>query len=233
MGRKRRLLRSMLRGALLLVVAAVAGGGLVVTIHDVTAKRILANERAALLRNLNALIPAEQRDNDPLKDSIEVLSPHLLGYPKALPAYRARMGGQPVAIILTTIAPNGYSGNIKMLVAIKTNGTLAGVRVISHRETPGLGDKIEVAKHDWIHGFEGKSIGDPRASGWAVRKDGGQFDQFTGATITPRAVVQAVYKALKLFRERRDVLLAPPVSKPKSAHNQPPSEETQAVTNHG
>ena len=198
----------MLRGALLLMVAAVAGGGLVVTVYDATAERILANERAALLANLNTLIPADQRDNDPLLDTIQVRSPNLLGSKDPLTAYRARRRGQPIAVILTAVAPNGYSGAIRLLVAVRSNGVLAGVRVIQHKETPGLGDKLEVQKSDWIHGFVGKSLDNPRRSGWAVRKDNGEFDQFTGATITPRAVVRAVYNALKFFQQDREKLLA-------------------------
>jgi len=210
MGARRRLFRSMLRGALLLMIAALAGGGLVASVHEATAERIEANERAALLSSLNALVPADHRDNDPLKDTIELIAPNYLGSPKPLTAYRARMGDKPVAVILTVVAPNGYSGGIKMLVAIHANGVLSGVRVINHRETPGLGDKIEIEKHNWIRSFNGKSIGNPPPSGWAVRKDGGQFDQFTGATITPRAVVRAVYNALRYFGNEKQRLLAPP-----------------------
>ena len=204
----RQMMRSMLRGALLLMIAAAAGGGLVVTVYDATAERILANERAALLANLNTLIPADQRDNDPLLDTIEVTSPNLLGSKDPLTAYRARRDGQPIAVILTVIAPNGYSGAIRLLVAVRSNGSLAGVRVIQHKETPGLGDKLELQKSDWILSFTGKSLDNPRRSGWAVRKDNGEFDQFTGATITPRAVVRAVYNALKFFQQEREKLLA-------------------------
>lgn len=219
----------MLRGALLLMIAAAAGGGLVATVYDATSERILANERAALLASLNTLIPADQRDNDPLTDTIEVSSPNLLGSKKPLTVYRARRADQPVAVIITAVAPNGYSGAIRLLVAVRTDGTLAGVRVIQHKETPGLGDKIEVTKSDWIRSFDGKSLSNPRRSGWAVRKDGGQFDQFTGATITPRAVVRAVYNALKFFRQERERLLAaPPTKQSGSAPNeqQAPPEAT-------
>lgn len=230
----------MLRGALLLMLAAAAGGGLVATVHDATAERIQANERAALLASLNTLIPADQRDNDPLTDTIEVTSPNLLGSKTTLTAYRARRGEQPVAVILTAVAPNGYSGAIRLLVGVRTDGSLAGVRVIQHKETPGLGDKIEIAKSDWVLSFDGKSLGNPRRAGWAVRKDGGEFDQFTGATITPRAVVHAVYNALKFFRQERDKLLAaPPGEDTDSAPSQqqtppPPTPTTPAAgSTHG
>jgi len=236
------MLQSMLRGALLLMIAAVAGGGLVATVYDATAERILANERAALLASLNTLIPAEQRDNDPLLDTLEVTSPNLLGSKTPLTVYRARLGDQPVAVILTAVAPNGYSGVIRLLVAVRSNGVLAGVRIIQHKETPGLGDKVEVAKSDWVLSFADRSLNNPRRAGWAVRKDGGEFDQFTGATITPRAVVRAVYNALKFFQQEREKLLAaPPVADADNALNlnqqpnpQPTPDPTPAAgTTHG
>jgi electron transport complex protein RnfG len=114
--------------------------------------------------------------------------------------YRARKYGWPVAVVLAPVAPDGYNGTIRLLVAIKMDGTLAGVRVIQHRETPGLGDAIEAERSDWILGFDGKSLNDPVQEKWKVKRDGGDFDQFTGATITPRAVVKAVNKALLYFR---------------------------------
>ncbi|MBD3634211.1 MAG: electron transport complex subunit RsxG, partial [Methylophaga sp.] len=121
---------------------------------------------------------------------------------------RARQNGELVAVVLTVIAPDGYSCTIRMLVGIYHSGKLAGVRVIDHKETPGLGDKIDVKKDDWILQFEGLSLGKPPASKWKVKKDGGEFDQFTGATITPRAVVAAVKKSLEYFRKHRDELFA-------------------------
>ena len=95
------------------------------------------------------------------------------------------------------VSREGYSGPINLLVAVNVDGTLSGVRVVSHKETPGLGDKIETNKDDWILGFVGKSLSNPSEALWKVRKDGGEFDQFTGATITPRAVVNAVREVLK------------------------------------
>lgn len=219
----RELLRSMLRGAILLTLAALVGGGLVVGVYALTVDRIAANERAALLRSLDELIPPEQHDNDLLQDIIELDSPDLLGSTKPLSAYLARRQGQPVAVILTVIAPNGYSGAIKMLVAVRADGSLGGVRITSHKETPGLGDKIELAKDDWVLDFAGKSLGNPRESHWKVRKDGGDFDQFTGATITPRAVVRAVYNALKLFKnEQQKLFVRPADSDSEPASNPAP-----------
>lgn len=201
-------LRHILVTALLLFLFAAIGTGLVAFTFDNTHERIAANEREALLRNLHVLVPPERHDNDIFTDTIEVTDPDLLGTPRPVTVYRARKDGRPVAAILAPVAPDGYSGEIRLLVAIEADGRLAGVRVAGHRETPGLGDAIEAARSDWILGFEGRSLGDPDEKGWAVKKDGGVFDQFTGATITPRAVVKAVKKALVYFDRNRQTLFA-------------------------
>ena len=112
-------------------------------------------------------------------------------------------------MVLESVAPDGYSGKISLILAVKSNGELAGVRVIAHKETPGLGDYIDVAKSPWIKGFDGKSLDVYKDADWKVRKDGGKFDYMAGATITPRAVVKAVHKALIYFSENRDKLFAP------------------------
>jgi len=118
------------------------------------------------------------------------------------------MQGEPVALVIEALAPDGYSGTIRLLVGINIDGSLGGVRVVAHRETPGLGDAIEEERSDWILGFTGKSLQDPPLQKWAVKKDGGAFDQLTGATITPRAVVKAVRQALLYYRDQKDALFA-------------------------
>lgn len=196
--------------ALLLGLFAVLGTGLVALTFDNTHERIAANERAALLRNLHVLIPPERHDNDLFNDVIEVTSPDALGSAEPVAVYRARKDGWPVALVIAATAPDGYSGAIRLLVGINADGTLAGVRVVGHRETPGLGDAIDVERSDWILGFDGRSLDDPQESRWAVKRDGGHFDQFTGATITPRAVVKAVKKALLYFQRNSQRLFAEP-----------------------
>lgn len=195
--------KNMLIGALILGLFAVVGTGLVALTQAGTAERIAENERQALLDNLHQVVPQALYDNDIYTDSIEVVDP-LLG--SALPAriYRARMGNQPAAAVISAVAPNGYGGDIKLLVGIRYDGTLTGVRVISHKETPGLGDAIEAERSDWILGFVGLSLEKPEEKHWKVKKDGGVFDQFTGATITPRAVVEAVYNTLRYYQAHRD-----------------------------
>lgn len=198
----------MLIGGLILGLFAVVGTGLVALTYEGTAERIAENERQSLLRSLHQIISPDSHDNDIYADIIEVNDP-LLGSEQPVNVYRARQGKEPVAAVIASIAPDGYGGAIKLLVGIHYGGTLAGVRVVSHKETPGLGDAIEAERSDWILGFEGRTLGNPDERHWKVKKDGGVFDQFTGATITPRAVVKAVYNTLRYYQKHREALFAP------------------------
>ncbi|SDL57101.1 electron transport complex subunit RsxG [Pseudomonas indica] len=199
--------RSMLKNSLVLGLFAVATVGVVSLIQQSTAARIERSAHEAQIRVLGEILPAGSYDNHLLDNSIELHDP-LLGSKAPQPAYIALKEGKPTAIILQATAPDGYSGAIRLLVGIQADGRLAGVRVLSHRETPGLGDRIELAKSPWMHGFEGKSLTNPGEAGWAVKKDRGEFDQFAGATITPRAVVKAVHKALQFFDAHKAELFA-------------------------
>ena len=175
--------------------------------HAATRERIAAEARAAELRTLAVLLP-DGYDNDPLADRIAIGPEPALGLRIPREAWRARRGGVPLGVVLPVVAPDGYSGDIEMLVGIGYDGRIVGVRVVSHRETPGLGDPIEAGKSDWIETFRGRSLGAPPPARWTVRKDGGEFDQFAGATITPRAVVVAVRKALAYHEAHRDAVHA-------------------------
>ncbi len=179
---------------------AVVGTTLVAVTEHGSREAIVANEREVLLRNLYALLPANEFDNDIATDRIEVAASPLLGTEQTSTVYRARRRGEPIAAIFNSIAPDGYSGRIHLLVGIYVDGSIAGVRVIRHAETPGLGDAIEIRKSPWIRGFEGRSLENPVLARWAVRRDGGDFDQLTGATITPRAIVEAVKNTLLYYR---------------------------------
>jgi len=184
---------------------AVLGTGLVAFTHGATSERIAENERNALLGMLTALVPAESIDNDIVTDVTTVSSTELLGG-EQIQVYRGRRGGSPVAAVFTSVVPDGYSGPIKLLVAVKRDGTLGGVRVVAHKETPGLGDRVEESKSDWVLSFNGKSLGNPTLDKWKVKRDGGVFDQFTGATITPRSIVAAVKNTLLYYREHANEL---------------------------
>ncbi|AKH20318.1 electron transport complex subunit RsxG [Sedimenticola thiotaurini] len=194
---------------ILLALFATAGTALVAVTNNLTADKIAANEREALLQSLTALVPAETIDNDIVTDTRVVSDKQLLGGDQTL-VYLGRKQGKPVAAVFTSMVPNGYSGPIKLLVAVKVDGTLGGVRVVSHKETPGLGDKVEENRSDWIFSFEGKSLTNPDLSGWKVKKDGGEFDQFTGATITPRAIVNGVKNTLLYYQKQGKTLFQKP-----------------------
>lgn len=204
------LVAAMAAAAGALAVFAAVGVGLVALTEDLTRERIEANERAFLLRSLNDVLPPDRYDNDLFNDTQTVVDEDLLGTGEPVTVYRAFRSGEPAAVILAPVAPDGYSGAIRLLVGIGADGALTGVRVASHRETPGLGDAIEADRSDWIRGFAGRSLGNPPLERWSVRRDGGEFDQFTGATVTPRAVVKAVRNALLYFDAHRDLLFAQP-----------------------
>lgn len=185
---------------------AVVGTTLVAVTEFSTADAIVENERRVLLRNLLALLPADRLDNDIANDTLELPPSPLLGTETRSTAYRARLQGEPVAVIFNSVAPNGYNGRINLLVGVNVDGSVAGVRVIKHAETPGLGDGIEIRKSPWIRSFDGKSLDKPDAAGWRVKRDGGEFDQLTGATITPRAIVAAVRNTLLYYRQNADMI---------------------------
>lgn len=198
--------RQILLSGIFLWLFAVAGTTLVALTEYSTSKAIAENERQLLLRNLYALLPRNSLDNDIATDTIELPAAELLGTDETSTAYRARLAGEPAAVVFNSVARNGYSGKIHLLVGVYVDGSLAGVRVVKHSETPGLGDAIEVRKSPWIKSFDGKSLQNPAGDGWRVKRDGGEFDQFTGATITPRAVVGAVHNTLLYYRRNADMI---------------------------
>jgi len=190
----------------LLWLFSVIGTTLVAVTQQTTLERIAANEKKVLLRTLYELVPASSIDNDMALDAIEVEPSALLGTSKNSMIYRARKNSSPVAVVFNAIASGGYSGDIHLLIAVNQDGSLAGVRAVKHNETPGLGDAIEVRKSSWILGFDGRSLIDPPLDAWKVKRDGGAFDQITGATITPRAIVRAVKNTLEYYQSNQERL---------------------------
>ncbi|HEX7012473.1 MAG TPA: electron transport complex subunit RsxG [Steroidobacteraceae bacterium] len=199
------------RVAVLVALAAVLAAVLV-GVASLTRSRIERNEQAWIQQHLDALVPAGSHDNDLLEDSISVEAPELLGTTQPVRVYRARRAGQPVAVVIRSVAPDGYRGPIELLVAIDREGTLMGVRVLRHNETPGLGDAFETREPEWLDRFEGLSLSNPPPSRWTVRRDGGDFDAFTGATITPRAIVKGVRYTLEYYERHRAMLFEQPAS---------------------
>ena len=191
------------QNAKVLTMFAVACTAMVGIVNFLTKDTIARQEEQQLLNTLYQVIAAERLNNDLYQDCQFINHDVLLGGNSPQTAYVARMDNMPVAVALTTTAPDGYNGNINLLVAINIDGTLSGVRVLKHKETPGLGDKIETRKADWIYSFDGQFIDGEQDLRWSVKKDGGMFDQFTGATITPRAVVKAVQNTLFYFNAHK------------------------------
>jgi electron transport complex protein RnfG len=193
------------QGLLLGGVALLTSLALAIASH-VTEADIRAAEAADLKQSLTQVLPGEY-ENDLLKDTVT-----LQGKSGDVLVYRARRQGKVEAVVYRMIG-HGYAGALVCVMGVSSEGKVLGVRVIKHAETPGLGDKIDPAKSEWIHSFEGKWLGEPLLEKWLVKKDGGVFDQFAGATITPRGVVKAVKEGLEFFEENRAVLLDVAVSK--------------------
>lgn len=198
------LAHSIRRNAIGLGLFAIITGGTIAITQVMTAERIQEQAAQAEAKALFEIIPEKQHDNNLLKDTVQLPADNSFNSGKPVTAWIARRNKRPIGLIMPVVAPDGYSGNIHLLVGMNLHGEVLGVRVTSHRETPGLGDRIETKKSDWIHSFSGRSIRDPEPKRWNVKKNGGVFDQFTGATITPRAVVKAVQKSLIYFRKHRN-----------------------------
>jgi len=200
------------RSAVALGLVVIIGTALLAAVNSLTKDRIAEQEQRVVLLQLQQIVPGNLHDNAMHLDYFQFSDSTAFPQEQVVTAYRARNQNLPVAVILRFAAMDGYSGRINLLVGIDVTGRLTGVRVTSHKETPGLGDGIEVARSDWILDFDGKSLQQPPLEQWAVRRDGGVFDQMSGATITPRAVVNAVKRALLYFDQHQQELFATPAS---------------------
>ena len=192
-----------LRAILAVAAIAVCAAGLISISHEISAERIERNVAERQLRSLHEVLDPALYDNDMVRTQVQVIDPDLLGTTDSVQIFLATRDGEPAAAIFAAVAPRGYNGAINLLVGVDAAGVIRGVRVTDHRETPGLGDQIEIGISDWVTGFDGTSLSDPPLQQWAVAADGGRFDAFTGATVTPRAVVQAVRDTLVYFDEHR------------------------------
>ena len=201
--------KSMGKNSLLLAVFALITAVILASTDRLTEDRIAESERLAAQKALFEIIPLERHNNDLLLDTQPIPEQYWqpLGLSSGGDIHIARLDGQPVAAIIPSITPEGYSGDIAMIVGVNFDGSIAGVRVVEHKETPGLGDKVDLRKSDWILSFNGKSLSNPKPSAWNVKKDKGDFDQFTGATITPRAVIHQIAKTLEYFSQDKERLL--------------------------
>ncbi|HEY7773273.1 MAG TPA: electron transport complex subunit RsxG [Marinagarivorans sp.] len=197
--------QSITKNSLILGAFAAATAAIIAITFQSTKTRILQEERKAASAALIDMVPASRHDNDMLADTLwaSAADSRALGFDAPVALHVAKLNGKTTALIIPSLARDGYSGDIKLIIAINTDGTLAGARVLAHKETPGLGDKIDLRKSPWMHSFKGLSLTTPPAEQWKVKKDGGVFDQFTGATITPRAVIKRIKSTLELYQQRR------------------------------
>ena len=205
---KSALFQNALRTAAIMLAFAFIGTLLLASVFDVTRAPIEASEKAARLSLFKEILPAENYDNDLLASQVTIAPNALLGNRLPSIANVAKQKQQTAGVILEAIAHDGYSGDIKLLIAIRADGSISGVRVLAHKETPGLGDYIDIAHGNWIKLFDNESLEKTAAEKWQVKKDGGQYDYMVGATITPRAVVKAVKQALQFYQQNKQTLFA-------------------------
>ena len=194
--------------AITLIAFAFVGTLLLAFVFEITRAPIQASEREARLALFKQILPESTYDNALLKETVIIPPNAQLGNLQPTTANIAKMNHRTVGVILEAIAHDGYSGDIKLLIAIRADGSISGVRVLTHKETPGLGDYIDIAHGDWIKLFNDESVNKTPVAQWQVKKDGGKFDYMVGATITPRAVVKAVLKATQFFEENKASLFA-------------------------
>jgi electron transport complex protein RnfG len=204
---RRTMAKASLYTALNLLFFALAGTVLLALTYDLTRDTIARSMEKEKLKLIAQIVPPAAYDNDIMKDTVQLAEDEMLGNGEPTIAYRGRLNNQPSVAVIQATAP-GYSGKTRLIIAIRRDGRISGVRVVSHKETPGLGDYIEIARSNWITGFNDASLDDPGESGWKVTKDGGKFDYMAGATITPRSIVKAVHKALQYCALHRDMLFA-------------------------
>jgi len=190
-------------GVTLATIAAICTA-LVAATYQMTAERIAANEKELLEQSLQPALGGISFDGNVSESRIVLQPPHELPGNEPAIIYRVFAEEQPVAALIAVTARDGFSGPIRILVGVEFDGRVSGVRILQHRETPGLGDKIESARSDWVFQFDKRSIGDPVTTQWAIKGDGGDFDQLTGASVTPRAIIKAIRDTLLYFDAHRD-----------------------------
>jgi electron transport complex protein RnfG len=206
---------------LLTGIVAVAATLLVKGSYDWSRDRIAANERARVVARLNSVLDASLRGRDLTTTRLAVTDASLLGSENPIDVFVLSDAGEPVAVLFASVAPHGYNASINLLIGVSAAGEITGVRAVRHRETSGLGDAIDIAKSTWIEQFAGKTLAAPAAALWAVEHDEGHFDSITGATVTSRAVVQAVKNTLLYFEQHKEELYAAAASAAAATTNEP------------
>ncbi len=200
--------KSVRKNAFILALFAMASTVLVSIVHQLTKDKIASEVERVMNQRLNKLVSPDSYNNSPSSDCILINNHSRLNQVSIHKIHRMRKDSKPIALVFSSTAHNGYSGDISLLIALSEQNRLLGVEIIDHRETPGLGDKIDSNKSHWLQQFENvelKTISDNR---WRVKKDGGDFDALTGATITPRATINAIYQTILYFEEYKPDLFS-------------------------
>lgn len=203
---------NMIKIPLILCLVTLLSSALLMLSEEVTYEKIEEQKQWVLLNSLKQLIPDELHDNNLIESTISLNEPDALGLREVQSAYIGRLNGKLSVVAIPVTSRTGYSGDIDLMVGIKSNGEITAVKILEQHETPGLGDLIEERKGDWLKQFPDKSLNNLSEQQWKVKRDGGDFDQITGATITPRAVVAAIYQALKFFEANKQKLESASVS---------------------
>jgi electron transport complex protein RnfG len=198
-------------GTTLTLIAAICTA-LVAATYQLTAERISANQQTFLEQSFEPALSGLFYDGSITESKLVIPASHELPGSDAAVVYRAYAEDRPVAALFIVTARDGYSGPIRLLIGINADGVVTAVRVLEHRETPGLGDRIDISRSDWVLQFDGRSMIDPDIDDWAIKRDGGEFDQLTGASVTPRAVIKAISETLVYFDAHRDEIFALPAT---------------------
>jgi len=201
-----------IKGGVTLAAMAAICTLLVAATYQLTADRIAANERAWLERSLEPALSGVFFEGSVTESKVVIPPPHDLPGNETAIVYRVFAEEAPVAALFAVTARDGYAGSIRILVGVGIDGTVTGVRIVEHRETPGLGDRIDQSRSDWVYQFDGRSLGSPVEANWLLEVDGGEFDQLTGASVTPRAVIKAIRDTLIYFDAHRDEIFTMPAS---------------------
>ena len=203
---------AVLKGGVTLAAIGAVCAALVAITYSLTSERIAANEQAWLEKSLEPALAGLTFEGSVSESMLVVRAPHDLPGPDDVIIYRVYADDLPVAALFAVTARDGYAGAIRVLVGIKFDGSITGIRILEHRETPGLGDKIVSSRSDWVFQFDGRSLGDPGLEEWAIKRDGGEFDQLTGASVTPRAVIKVTKETLIYFAVHRDEIFSTPTT---------------------
>ena len=192
-----------IRSVLVLVLIGLASAIVLAGLNELTRERIEQEQQTRALAAVAGMLPTGSYDNDLLDDSITI---SIDSFERDAVVYRARRAHVPVAAVIDLATPRGYSGDIRLLIAVNVDGTIRQVNVLEHRETPGLGDRIEARRSDWLKQFAGRSLRDPQPDGWAPDRRGGEFDTLTSATITVAAIIEAVMRALQMIDMQPEIV---------------------------